>query len=146
MDVIVGTRTEGPWTVVEVAGELDLHTSPPLREHLLELIQGGAGHLALDLTKVDFMDSSSLGSLVTCLKRIRERDGKLVLVGVGGTPMKVLTLTGLDRVFDIVGSTTELPQADAEVERRWNASRSASHPGPRTWHRSARSSGRSVVA
>ena len=26
MDVIVGTRTEGPWTVVEVAGELDLHT------------------------------------------------------------------------------------------------------------------------
>ena len=55
------------------------------------------------------MDSSSLGSLVTCLKRVRERDGKLVLVGVGGTPMKVLTLTGLDRVFDLVGSTTELP-------------------------------------
>ena len=74
-----------------------------------ELIQGGVDHLALDLSKVDFMDSSSLGSLVTCLKRIRERDGKLVLVGVGGTPMKVLTLTGLDRVFDIVGSTSELP-------------------------------------
>ena len=109
MDVIVGTRTEGPWTVVEVAGELDLHTSPPLRDHLLELIHGGVDHLALDLTKVDFMDSSSLGSLVTCLKRIRERDGKLVLVGVGGTPMKVLTLTGLDRVFDIVSSTSELP-------------------------------------
>ena len=94
MDVIVETRTEGPWTVVVVAGELDLHTSPPLRDHLLELIQGGVGHLALDLTKVDF---------------IRERDGRLVLVGVGGTPMKVLTLTGLDRVFDIVGSTAELP-------------------------------------
>lgn len=46
---------------------------------------------------------------MTCLKRVRERDGKLVLVGVGGTPMKVLTLTGLDRVFDIVGSITELP-------------------------------------
>jgi anti-sigma B factor antagonist len=109
MDVIVGTRIEEPWTVVEVAGELDLHTSPPLREHLLELIQGGADHLALDLTQVEFMDSSSLGSLVTCLKRVREREGKLVLVGVGGTPMKVLNLTGLDRVFDIVGSTTELP-------------------------------------
>ncbi|HKI30233.1 MAG TPA: STAS domain-containing protein [Actinomycetota bacterium] len=109
MDVIVGTRIEEPWTVVEVAGELDLHTSPPLRDHLLGLIQSGADHLALDLTKVDFMDSSSLGSLVTCLKRVRERDGRLVLVGVGGTPMKVLTLTGLDGVFDIIGSTTELP-------------------------------------
>jgi anti-sigma B factor antagonist len=109
MDVILDTRTEGPWTVVEVAGELDLHTSPPLRDHLLELIQGSVDHLALDLTTVDFMDSSSLGSLVTCLKRVRERDGRLVLVGVGGTPMKILTLTGLDRVFDIVGSTAELP-------------------------------------
>ena len=109
MDVIVQTHTEDPWTVVEVAGELDLHTSPPLRDHVLELIQGGGAHLALDLTKVDFMDSSSLGSLVTCLKRIWERDGRLVLVGVGGTPMKVLTLTGLDRVFEIVDSTTELP-------------------------------------
>lgn len=109
MDVIVQTRTEGPWTVVEVAGELDLHTSPPLRDHVLELIQGGVDRLALDLTKVDFMDSSSLGSLVTCLKRIKERDGRLVLVGVGGTPMKVLTLTGLDRVFEIVDSNAELP-------------------------------------
>ena len=109
MDVIGQTRTQGAWTVVEVAGELDLHTSPPLREHVLELIDGGTDRLALDMTRVDFMDSSSLGSLVTCLKRIRERDGKLVLVGVGGTPMKVLTLTGLDRVFDIVGSTSELP-------------------------------------
>lgn len=111
MDVMVQTRSEGPWTVVEVAGELDLHTSPPLREHLLQLIQDGTERLAVDLTQVGFMDSSSLGSLVTCLKRIRERDGRLVLVGVGGTPMKVLTLTGLDRVFEIVPSVAELPTA-----------------------------------
>ena len=109
MDVIVETRTQGPWTVVEVAGELDLHTSPPLRDHMIELIEQGTVRLALDLTKVDFMDSSSLGSLVTCLKRLRERDGRLVLIGVGGTPMKVLTLTGLDRVFEIVPSTADLP-------------------------------------
>ncbi len=109
MDVIVGTRTQDPWTIVEAAGELDLHTSPPLRDHMLELIERGTLRLALDLTKVDFMDSSSLGSLVTCLKRLRERDGRLVLIGVGGTPMKVLTLTGLDRVFEIVPSTVDLP-------------------------------------
>ena len=72
--------------MVVVAGGLDAHLATA-RDHLLELIQGGVDHLALDLTKVDFMDSSSLGSLVTCLKRIRERDGRLVLVGVGGTPM-----------------------------------------------------------
>ena len=109
MDVIVQTRTQGPWTVVEVAGELDLHTSPPLREHVLQLIDGGTEHLAIDMTKVDFMDSSSLGSLVMCLKRMRERDGRMVLAGVAGTPMKVLNLTGLDRIFELADSTAELP-------------------------------------
>ncbi len=109
MDVIVETRTEGPWTVVVVAGELDLHTSPALRDHLLGLIERGSSRIAVDMTKVDFMDSSSLGALITCLKRLREADGHLTLVGLDGPPMKVMTLTGLDRVFELVGSTTELP-------------------------------------
>jgi anti-sigma B factor antagonist len=109
VDVIRETRTQGRWTVVEVAGELDLHTSPALRDHVLALIEEGTGFLALDLAKVDFMDSSSLGALVSCLKRLRERDGRLVLVGVSGSPKKVLGLTGLDRVFDQVERSEELP-------------------------------------
>jgi anti-anti-sigma factor len=57
------------------------------------------------------MDSSSLGMLVTCLKRVRERDGRLVLAGVSGSPLKVFTLTGLDRVFDMVSAVEDLPTA-----------------------------------
>jgi anti-sigma B factor antagonist len=109
VDVVQGTRSQGRWTVVEVAGELDLHTSPSLRDRVLTLIEDGTGFLALDLTNVDFMDSSSLGSLVACLKRVRERDGRLVLVGVNGSPRKVLGLTGLDRVFEQVERSDELP-------------------------------------
>ena len=109
MEVVQGTRTQGRWTVVEVAGELDLHTSPALRDQVLGLIEEGTGFLAIDLTKVDFMDSSSLGSLVACLKRLREHDGRLVLIGVTGSPKKVLGLTGLDRVFEQVERSDELP-------------------------------------
>jgi len=109
MDVILQTRTQGAWSVIEVAGELDLHTSPALRDHVLGLIEQGSHRLAIDMSKVDFMDSSSLGALITCLKRLRESDGRLVLVGLQGSPMKVMTLTGLDRVFEFVESGTELP-------------------------------------
>jgi hypothetical protein len=35
MDLVLENRTVGPWTVVRVAGELDLHTSPQLRDHVL---------------------------------------------------------------------------------------------------------------
>jgi anti-sigma B factor antagonist len=108
VDVVQGTRSQGRWTVVEVAGELDLHTSPALRDRILGLIADGTEFLALDLSKVDFMDSSSLGSLVACLKRLREHDGRLVLIGVSGSPKKVLGLTGLDRVFEQVERPDEL--------------------------------------
>lgn len=108
MDLDLENRTSGPWTVVRVAGELDLHTSPGLRDHVLALMNESPVRIALDLSGVEFMDSSSLGILVTCLKRVRERDGRFVLIGVSGSPMKVLTLTGLDRVFDLVPSAGEL--------------------------------------
>ena len=110
MDLVLENRTAGPWTVVRVAGELDLHTSPQLRDHVLSMIGEGTGaRIALDLTDVGFLDSSSLGMLVTLLKRIKERDGDLRLVGVTGSPMKVFTLTGLDRVFEISATPDALP-------------------------------------
>ncbi len=109
MDLAIEDGSAGSWTVVRVAGELDLHTSPQLRDHVLAMLGVSPVRLALDLSEVDFMDSSSLGMLITCLKRVRERDGRMVLVGVSGSPMKVLTLTGLDKVFELVPSTADLP-------------------------------------
>jgi anti-sigma B factor antagonist len=111
MDLVLENRIAGPWSVVRVAGELDLHTSPQLRDHVLGIIGDQPVRLALDLSEVGFLDSSSLGMLVTLLKRVRERDGDLRLVGVTGSPMKVFTLTGLDRVFDIVETSDQLPRS-----------------------------------
>jgi anti-sigma B factor antagonist len=109
VDLVIENASSGSWTVVRVAGELDLHTSPQLRDHVFAMLGDAPSHLALDLSAVEFMDSSSLGMLITCLKRVRERDGEMVLVGVSGSPMKVLTLTGLDKVFELVGSLDDLP-------------------------------------
>lgn len=109
MELALEDRSEAGWTVVAVAGELDLHTSPRLRERLLELIDEGHRSVAVDLSGVGFMDSSSLGALVMCLKRMREHEGRLALVGVQASPMKVLQLTGLDRIFQILGSAADLP-------------------------------------
>jgi anti-sigma B factor antagonist len=95
--------------VLHVSGELDLHTSPALRDALSEFLGSGTTKLAVDLEDVGFMDSSSLGILVTSLKRIREMDGDLALVGVNGSPLKVLTLTGIDRLMPMYASTADLP-------------------------------------
>jgi anti-sigma B factor antagonist len=94
-------RTEGRWSVLEVGGEIDLATAPQLREAVLDLIQNGSHQVLVDLRGVEFMDSTGLGVLVGALKRLREQEGDLALVCTEGPVLKILTLTGLDRVFPI---------------------------------------------
>jgi anti-sigma B factor antagonist len=103
------TRKRGRWTVVEVRGELDLSTADALRSALDGAFDADPPNIAIDLTDVTFMDSSSLGVLVATLERARERDGELRLVGVQGSPAKVIALTGLDSAFTIEASVDDLP-------------------------------------
>lgn len=87
--------------MLEVAGEVDIYTAPKLREKLVELIDAGNDRIVVDLEGVGFMDSTGLGSLVAGLKRIRERDGELAIVCTREPVLKVLSITGLDRVFPV---------------------------------------------
>ncbi len=110
MDLTFEDGTSGAWKVLSVAGELDMHTSPALQERLDAMSVGEAPKVAVDLSAVPFMDSSSLGVLVANLKRIRERGGDMALVGVAGSPQKVLAITGIDRVIPVFDQVSELPQ------------------------------------
>ncbi|MEO8476888.1 MAG: STAS domain-containing protein [Actinomycetota bacterium] len=111
MDLRIRTRREDPWMVVEVGGELDLHTSTELRDQLASLTDAGDTRIAVDLADVSFMDSSSLGVLVACLKRVREKGGDVAVTGAAGSPLKVLSLTGMDKVFTMAATPAALGDA-----------------------------------
>jgi anti-sigma B factor antagonist len=88
--------------IVAVHGELDLDCAPELRRALIEAIDEHRGRpLVVDLEGVGFLDSTGLGVLVGGLKRAKEADGDLVLVATGHNVIRMLELTGLDRVFEI---------------------------------------------
>jgi anti-sigma B factor antagonist len=87
--------------VLRVHGEVDVYTSPALRDELYRIIDGGAKQVTLDLGGMDFIDSSGLGVLVGALKRVRERDGDLQLRSLQPSTRKVLEITGLTQVFAI---------------------------------------------
>lgn len=99
MDLVLGSRNENGWAVLEVQGEVDLYTSSQLRDAILGLTEEGESRIVVDLNNVSFMDSSGLGVLVAGLKRARERGGELALVFGEGSVQKVLGITGLDKVF-----------------------------------------------
>jgi anti-sigma B factor antagonist len=78
---------------------VDVFTAPKLREQIIGLLSDGNDRIVVNLSKVDFMDSTGLGVLVGGLKRVKERDGTLALAGAHGTVLRVLNVTGLNTVF-----------------------------------------------
>jgi anti-anti-sigma factor len=111
MDLTFEDAAVGAWNVLSVAGELDMHTSAAMQERLDALTVGDAPKVAVDLSDVPFMDSSSLGLLVSNFKRLRERGGDLAIVGVAGSPQKVLSITGIDHVIPMFDQVSDLPQS-----------------------------------
>lgn len=107
VDLSFESRKENGWTVLVVTGEVDLYTSPQLRDGITGLLEQGGSRIVIDLSSVEFMDSSGLGVLVIGLKRAKERDGEFALVCKEGSVQKILSITGLDRVFSIHGSVAE---------------------------------------
>jgi anti-sigma B factor antagonist len=104
VDLSISTRSEGIHTIVEVVGELDVHTAPALREQLADLIAEGNHHLVVDLQGVDFLDSTALGVLVGGLRRVHPHDGSLQLVCTQERILKIFHITGLINVFSIHAS------------------------------------------
>lgn len=94
--------------IIELTGEVDVYTAPQLKQQMIVLLEGGARALIVDLTKVEYLDSTALGVLIGGLKRLRERDGNVVLVCPSPRIRRVFEITGLDKIFDIYET-----QADA---------------------------------
>jgi anti-sigma B factor antagonist len=90
-----------------VSGEIDLFSAPQLKERIAQLIDEGHVQLVINLEDVSFMDSTGLGVLLGTQKRLRERDGSLTIVCPPGPVHRVLTLTGLHKVFTIYESLAD---------------------------------------
>ena len=116
MTLTVTGQEHGEWTVLQVAGELDLMTSPVLRQRVHDVVADGRHCLVLDLSQVVFCDSSGVGVLVAARRLLRSCRGRLRIVLPGhGAPdgshvNRVLAALGVRRLFDVqpdLGSATD---------------------------------------
>jgi anti-sigma B factor antagonist len=80
---------------------LNAHTAPSLKQRISSIIDAGNNSLILDLTKVEFIDSSGLAALVSGLKKAHSEHGTLAVAGARPNVLEVFKLTLLDRVFNI---------------------------------------------
>ncbi len=86
--------------VIALDGDVDLEHSAAVRDMLLEQVAKGR-NLMVDLSAVDYIDSSGIASLIEALQSAKRNDTRLELVSVSDQAMRVLRLARLDKVFDI---------------------------------------------
>ena len=101
MDLDVTTREEAGRLVVVAIGEVDVFSSPRLDHELGRLTGEGRTDLVVDLSRVDYLDTTGLSVLVKVLKHVREAGGRLDVVVSVDRVAKVFRLTGLDRLIPL---------------------------------------------
>jgi anti-sigma B factor antagonist len=112
VDVVAGAVQGTTYTRLVVTGDIDVHTGPALRDEVLSAIDSGRRRVIVDLSRVEFMDSTGLGVLVAGLNRAREAGGGLWVVCVQDRLLKLFRITGLDVVLPIYGTAEEILAAD----------------------------------
>ncbi len=95
MDALrLASEPRGAYLVITVAGDLDIVTSQQFDDFLSQARRQHS-RLILDLTGVDFMDTSSLAVIVNHWKALASQDGTLALAGARYRQTKTLWITGL---------------------------------------------------
>lgn len=108
--------------VLRLTGELDLSSVPEVRRAIRALIDEGAVNFLINLTNLEFIDSSGLGVLVGGLARVREKQGEIKLVCANRRILRVFEMTRLTQLFEIyqdeqAAAADFNPQPDAPKEQ-----------------------------
>ena len=90
--------------VMTLSGEIDMFSSPALREALISHIDKKVTPLLVDLKNVSYIDSSGIATFVEGLKRMKPYGGVLKLIGLLEGVREIFQFAKLDRVFLIYGT------------------------------------------
>jgi stage II sporulation protein AA (anti-sigma F factor antagonist) len=92
----------GGLLVARVLGEIDHHSAAEIRKGIdFEIYEHVPQKLILDMSAVDFMDSSGLGLILGRYAKMKEIGGELVVLNPGENVLKIIKLAGAERIVKI---------------------------------------------
>ena len=97
----VTIRQAGDGVAIGAKGDVDLDSSPKLREAIIESIESKLSPIVVNLGEVTYIDSSGVATLVEGFQLCRKYQGKFRLAGISERVAEVLRLARLDQIFDI---------------------------------------------
>lgn len=93
--------------VVEPNGEIDIYTSPSFKNKLVNSYMEKKRDIIIEGEKLEYIDSTGLGALISILKAIEEDKHKIYLLNIKPNIKKLFEITELDKLFIIRGENNE---------------------------------------
>lgn len=116
--MIINKRQIGDASLLAVEGVIKLGQSARfLADALKRSLAEGDGHVLLDLSDVNYMDSTGIGELVGYLVRLRAEERKLILIRPSERIVQLLTVAGVSSLFPIHDSVAEALAAEDRTVR-----------------------------
>jgi len=118
-DLIIENRTvEIGVLVVDLDGDLDAFTVQEVKKHFIKLIEDGYRKIVVNLSKVRYINSTSIGVLVGRLREIKSLKGQMVLAELSDRVNRVLTLVGGKKLFNIFDTEQEAVATLSQSQQR----------------------------
>ena len=115
LSIDLKTENGGATLAFTLRGSLDLATAPTVRAALSEATETSSHDLIIDLTQLEFLDSTGLGVLIGAHRRAAERGGSFRLIVSDGPISRLLNITGLIGVFAVYHSVEDARKDQGRV-------------------------------
>ncbi len=106
MNISVKTEKIDDITLIEIDGEVDTYTSSKIKQDILQVVEQ-TPKIIISMEKVKFIDSTGLGILIGVLKKVKEKEGEMIIVSPNSYINQIFEITGLFKVFKIVENTQQ---------------------------------------
>lgn len=108
----IGGSEKGPFFIIDIVGKIDrLKDSIVLKSYLNTIIEKGIVNIAIDLSKVTYLDSGALNVLIYGHDALSKKGGKLVLIEPNEYVNDVLSVVGLNKLVTIYPTLEEFTHA-----------------------------------
>ncbi|WP_157151557.1 STAS domain-containing protein [Brachyspira sp. SAP_772] len=98
---------KGKAKVVKLEGKLDVNLSVSIESELDALIESGSINLILEISKVEYLSSSGIRVFINMMRKVKDKNGKLVLASVPDAIKKILKTVDLEDLFEVFDSVDD---------------------------------------
>ncbi len=101
MSLEIENKIQDKLIEIKPIGEVDIYTSPDLKNKVFELIEEKKSDLIINGESLDYIDSTGLGVLMSIYKKMQEKNLNFKIINLKPNIYKLFDITGLNKVFNI---------------------------------------------